>query len=52
MIDRIVVPLDRSALSEIVIPYATTLARMVDARVEYLTVISEQVDLDTVSAHR
>ncbi|HEX5164518.1 MAG TPA: universal stress protein, partial [Thermomicrobiales bacterium] len=52
MIDRIVVPLDRSALSEIAIPFATTLAGMVGARIEYLTVVPEQEDLDTGGADR
>jgi nucleotide-binding universal stress UspA family protein len=52
MIDRIVVPLDRSALSETAIPYATTLAGIFNASVEYLTVVPEQGDLETGSADR
>ncbi|MEX1157980.1 MAG: universal stress protein [Thermomicrobiales bacterium] len=50
MIDRIVVPLDRSAQSEMAIPYATMLAGIFDARVMYLYVVPEQEDLEIGSA--
>ena len=52
MIDRIVVPLGRSALPEIAIPYATLLAGLFEASVECPSVVPEQEDLATGSADR
>jgi nucleotide-binding universal stress UspA family protein len=51
MIDRIVIPLDRSALSEIALPFGMMLARTLDCSVDFLHVLAERSDIEAAGAN-